>query len=89
MDVVDTKPLILATSNTARMIIGATGNVGIGTASPSGKLDVADDRIRIRTAKTPASSGAACTQGEIAWDASFIYVCVATNTWVRAATSTW
>ena len=65
------------------------GNVGIGTTSPSGKLDVNDDHIRVRTAKTPASAGAAGNAGDIAWDSGFVYVCVATNTWVRAALATW
>jgi hypothetical protein len=35
----------------------------------------------------PASSSATCKQGSIEWDASFIYVCTATNTWKRAALS--
>jgi hypothetical protein len=34
---------------------------------------------------TPASSKAACKQGAIQWDASFIYVCTAANSWKRAA----
>jgi len=38
---------------------------------------------------TPASATAAGTTGEIAWDGSYIYVCTATNTWKRAALSTW
>ena len=37
---------------------------------------------------TPASSSAACTPPQIEYDASFIYTCVATNTWTRAATTT-
>ena len=39
--------------------------------------------------KTPATAGAAGTTGEIAWDANYIYVCVDTDTWVRAAIATW
>lgn len=39
--------------------------------------------------KTPASATAACTAGETAWDSSYIYVCVATDTWKRSALSTW
>jgi hypothetical protein len=39
--------------------------------------------------KTPSSSSAACTQGQIEWDANFVYVCIATNTWKRAGISTW
>jgi hypothetical protein len=34
---------------------------------------------------TPGSSRAACKQGAIEWDASFIYVCTAANNWKRAA----
>jgi hypothetical protein len=33
--------------------------------------------------------GAAGNQGEVAWDANYIYVCTATNTWRRAAISSW
>jgi hypothetical protein len=39
--------------------------------------------------KTPSSSSASCRQGQIEWDANFIYVCTATNTWKRSALSTW
>jgi hypothetical protein len=39
---------------------------------------------------TPASATAACTKGWIAFDATYIYECTATNTWVRlAGGSTW
>ena len=65
------------------------GNVGIGTSSPTNLLDVNADSIRVRTAQTPATAGAAGNQGEIAWDADYIYVCVATNTWKRVAIATW
>lgn len=65
------------------------GKVGIGTTSPSEALDVNSDAIRIRTAQTPASAGATGTAGMICWDSSYVYVCVATNTWKRAAISTW
>jgi len=38
---------------------------------------------------TPASSSAAGVAGTWAWDASYIYICTATNTWKRVAISTW
>jgi hypothetical protein len=41
------------------------------------------------TASTPASASASGTAGTIRWDASYIYVCTATNTWKRAAIATW
>jgi hypothetical protein len=37
----------------------------------------------------PGTSGAACTIGQYAASSTFFYVCVATNTWVRAALSSW
>lgn len=37
----------------------------------------------------PASAAATGTAGTWAYDASYIYVCVAANTWKRAALSTW
>lgn len=36
----------------------------------------------------PASATAAGTPGQVAYDATHIYVCVATNTWVRATLGT-
>ena len=52
-------------------------------------LDVGSDNILIRQSKTPASAGASGTAGTICWDSDYIYVCVATNTWKRAAISSW
>lgn len=65
-----------------------SGKLGI-SCTPTAKLDVNSDIIRLRTAKTPATAGATGNQGDICWDANFVYVCVATNTWKRTAISTW
>jgi hypothetical protein len=81
--------LVLDTNNLERLRITSGGNVGIATNSPSQKLDVNDDSIRVRTAKTPASASDTGTQGQIAWDADYIYVCTATDTWKRVAIATW
>ncbi|MCC7356053.1 MAG: hypothetical protein IT410_00340 [Candidatus Doudnabacteria bacterium] len=62
----------------------ADGNVGINTYTPTEKLDIDSDNIRIRTAKSPASN-AVCDAGEISWDTNYVYICTATNTWKRAA----
>lgn len=63
--------------------IDGTGLVGLLTASPTASLDINGDKIRLRTAKTPATAGAAGNQGDICWDADYFYICVATNTWER------
>ena len=81
--------IALLTAGLERLRIDAAGRVGIGTSAPSGLLDVADDKIRIRSPRTPASAAASGGQGEIAWDANFVYVCVAANAWRRAPLSTW
>ena len=65
------------------------GGLGIGTATPTEQLDLSGDAIRIRTAQTPASAAATGNAGTICWDASYVYVCTATNTWKRAAIATW
>ena len=69
----------------------SSGRLLVGTSLDSGGalLQVNGDRIRVATAKTPASASDTGTTGEICWDASYIYVCTATNTWKRAALSTW
>tara|TARA_R110000868_G_scaffold69515_1_gene204573 strand:- start:916 stop:2790 length:1875 start_codon:yes stop_codon:yes gene_type:complete len=38
---------------------------------------------------TPASAAAAGTAGQIAYDANYIYICTAANTWKRVAIATW
>jgi hypothetical protein len=38
---------------------------------------------------TPSAANATGTAGTILWDASFIYICVAANTWKRVAIATW
>lgn len=49
---------------------------------------VLDAQLRAQ-GTAPATSGAAGTAGDIRYDADYIYVCTATNTWKRAAIATW
>lgn len=50
--------------------------------------DFQDNTIAIGT-KTPASATAAGTAGEIAYDADYLYICLASGTWRRIAHDTW
>jgi len=59
-----------------------TANVFTGSNTLSGASLTAPIR-----AATPASSTAACTQWEVAVDASYVYVCTSTNVWKRSALS--
>lgn len=73
------------------MRLTADRRLGLGdnNNTPTGVLDVADNKLRVRNAQTPATTGAAGNQGDIAWDANYLYVCTATNTWKRVAIATW
>ena len=41
----------------------------------------------ISTTTVPSSSSAAGVAGQIAYNSSYIYLCIATNTWIRASAS--
>ena len=70
------------------------GRVGINTVTPTAPLDIASNvttaaSFRIRQDFTPASAAAVGNAGDISWDADYIYICIATNTWKRVAIATW
>lgn len=64
------------------------GNVGIGTQYPHYPLSVFGttylQHLRLAVPSTPGSTDA-CEQGTIAWDSSFVYICVTPNNYRRSA----
>ena len=73
-----------------RFAVDSSGRIGLGqTAGMTEMLDINSDAFRVRTSRTPASASASGNAGTIAWDSSYIYVCIATNTWRRVAHATW
>lgn len=50
---------------------------------------VFNDNINLPNTFTPAAASSPGTKGQIVWDSSYVYVCVATNTWKRASIATW
>jgi hypothetical protein len=70
--------------------VNATGVLSLfGSAGATLGLRLFDGKFWITNPETPASAAAAGEAGQIAWDANFVYVCVATNTWKRVAIATW
>ncbi len=68
----------------------SSGKLLLGTATDAGEqLQINGDLIRLMTAKTPATAGAAGNAGDICWDSGFIYICTSTNTWKKVAIATW
>ena len=61
--------------------------INTGTAGVYGSLVLKD--LRMSTPTVPATSTSTGSEGQISWDANYIYVCTATNTWKRAALATW
>lgn len=61
--------------------------VNSGTAGTFKDLIVRNFRMSAPTS-VPATAGATGAEGDIAWDSTHIYVCVATNTWKRVAIAT-
>lgn len=76
-------------SQLTSLCIQSSGLIGVQTDAPTEALDIAANTVRLRTARTPASATAAGSQGSICWDASYLYICTAANTWRRVAHSSW
>jgi hypothetical protein len=65
-----------------------------GTFNVSGSLNVFQNltvggSLALTTPRTPASATANGVAGTVCWDASYIYVCTAPNSWKRVAIATW
>lgn len=73
----DSGAVVLRTASADRVIVGADGSTQF------------NGKIRIANSATPSSSSDTGTTGDIAWDSNYMYTCIATNTWKRAALSTW
>lgn len=43
----------------------------------------------ITSGNAPSTASDTGTAGQVEWDASYIYICTATDTWKRAAIATW
>lgn len=72
---------------------GGYGSTGLsvdtnGNIITDGVGDFSIGGCKIR-AQTPASAAAPGVAGTIVFDASYIYICIASNTWERAAINTW
>jgi hypothetical protein len=72
------------------LTLGSTPGVGTGGLSLTGSTGrlTLNGKLNTPTA-APASATASGAAGDFTWDSSYFYVCTATNTWKRAALSTW
>ncbi len=73
------------------LVVDNTGNVGIGTSTPTAALDIAGstgyDQLRIRSSYTPTGTGDTNGNvGDITWDDNYSYV-KTSGGWKRSALS--
>jgi hypothetical protein len=61
--------------------LGATGPVSVSAAG------IVAQKIILSVGGAPANSSATGSPGQLAWDGTYLYICVATNTWQRVATA--
>ena len=66
----------------------SAGVMEVNNGTP-GTLATLRAKLRIETDAAPASATDTGSAGQIRWDSGFVYVCTATDTWKRAALSTW
>jgi hypothetical protein len=67
---------------------GLTGNKsGSFGLTTTGLINTGE--IIVSNPTVPANPNSAGTTGTVAWDSSYIYVCVSTDSWVRYAKATW
>lgn len=67
--------------------LGFTFNKTTNNVTIANTLSVAS--IRFTASNPPTNANDPGLAGTITWDSSYIYVCVATNTWKRVAIATW
>lgn len=70
------KPLEITVGGSSKLSLSKAGDLTV-----AGKVTL--------PSQPPASATANGSTGDIAWDTDYIYVCVTTNTWKRAALATW
>ena len=77
-------------NNTHMLFVdGGNDKIGINTNQPTEMLDINGNSIRLRNSLTPSSAGALGATGQICWDANYLYICIATDTWTRIPHDTW
>jgi hypothetical protein len=84
---------VIKSDNSANAVFidASTDRVGILNNDPTEAFDVNSNAVRVRTAKTPASSNNTALGwgvGTITWDSSYIYIAVDANTIKRATLNT-
>lgn len=55
---------------------------------PTQQIEIMNERT-VGLVDAPETSSSPGVPGDIAWDADYLYLCIALNTWVRVSLETW
>lgn len=72
-----------------QLMAGGAAAATVATFKSDGDLHIVGDTVRVPVERTIAAATDTGVKGDICWDSSYVYVCVATDTWKRVAISTW
>jgi hypothetical protein len=61
----------------------------VASFTSTGNLELTGREVVVPTERTITNATDPGVKGTICWDANYIYVCVATDTWKRVAIATW
>lgn len=72
-----------------KLMAGGSAAAEVARFTSDGDLQLTGDTVRLPTERTITNANDTGVKGDICWDSSYIYVCVATDTWKRVAIATW
>jgi hypothetical protein len=79
--------MIAKSTSTVTGGLTTNGNVDLGTDSAD-TVEILGTAI-VSGAEASPEESTACSQGDIAFDTDFVYICVATNEWKKLYIDTW
>lgn len=93
LTVTNTLNVVTLSVNSSISVINVSSNgtinaVSISTSNLTANIQTLNTLI-VNSAAAPASVSSTGLRGEVRWDADYVYVCVANNSWKRAALTTW
>jgi len=82
---------VITANNTYTLPQAGISSLGVlgGVKVDGSTITINNGVISSGLISAPATATSVGIQGQIAYDSTYVYVCIATNTWKRAALSTW
>ncbi len=67
----------------------SAGLIEINNGTAGAYRDLILRNLRMSAPAVPATATSTGSEGQVSWDSNYVYVCVATDSWKRAALSSW